>query len=356
MKSKLNISILSVYLFFSISCINQNNTPNENAFTELLSNQVNEVILPTFIDYYDQTSALSNAAHNLSLSISEQRITEFVEAYKNAYTAYQRAAVHNYFSTENQALVRNTNLYPIDIDVLNNLIENNLYNFSTTSQERANGFPALDYLIFGNESESFYELLSSSDKTVEFIIQLCSSINDRANRIVEDWSGSLKDNFIQNGGTALGSSISVQLNNSLIYYEEHIRENKAGLPIGLIGPNDSPIPADPTKIEAYHNSVYEQSEDFTLLQLKTSVEEMENIYLGGIGQGYDDLLIERAHTDLDQDIKDLFQQIYFEIEERQTITQNTELYETIQELVTLYKSDLLPILNVQDADGASDGD
>ena len=53
-----------------------------------------------------------------------------------------------------------------------------------------------------------------------------------------------------------------------------------------------------------------------------------------------------------------FQAIYSEIDSRTSITEdnNRELYDLIQGLVVIYKSDLLPVLNVQDADGANDGD
>ncbi|MEO0330892.1 MAG: hypothetical protein AAF223_04275, partial [Bacteroidota bacterium] len=56
------------------------------------------------------------------------------------------------------------------------------------------------------------------------------------------------------------------------------------------------------------------------------------------------------------DIKAQYQTIYDEIQKRTSVSGDDALYEKVQELITLYKSDLFPILNVQDADGANDGD
>ncbi|MEL6718516.1 MAG: hypothetical protein AAFP82_07355, partial [Bacteroidota bacterium] len=175
------------------------------------------------------------------------------------------------------------------------------------------------------------------------------------------WSGNLKTNFIENGGTQLGSSISVQLNESLVYYEDHIRENKVGIPIGRLGPNDSPIAADATKIEAYYQAQAEGNDQFSLALLKAAVEEMEDIYLGetieGVnGKGYEDLLLARGQASIDEDIKAQYQKIYDLIDKRSNIAGDESLYSAIQEIVTLYKSDLFPVLNIQDADGANDGD
>ena len=44
------------------------------------------------------------------------------------------------------------------------------------------------------------------------------------------------------------------------------------------------------------------------------------------------------------------------IEGRTSISGNTDLYDTIQGLITIMKSDLFPLLNIQDADGKNDGD
>lgn len=356
--NKIFIILFSTLFVFTISCCVNNPTDgsDENAFVALLTNQVDQVIIPTMTSYQEATEILNESVQNLVLNLNEESIETFTLAYENAYLSYQEVAVHNYFATETQALVINTNLYPIDVNILNDLIENESYNFNTSAQERANGFPVIDYMLYGNGSDGFLAYLNEDAKRLSFLNELIASMKERAYRLVDNWTGSLRMNFIDNGGVALGSSVSVQLNNTIIYYEEHIRENKVGIPIGLLGPNDSPIPPDSSLIESYYQAKAADDESFTLSLLKASIEEMEDIYLGIDGQGYDDLLIEREKESIDIDIKELYSNIYSIIDERVSISGDDELYQAIQELITLYKSDLFPVLNVQDADGASDGD
>ena len=335
------------------------NQPSATDFTDLLTNQVNEVIIPTMVTYQSKMTSFVIAVNGLAVSIDTTNLKATRDAFKDAYLAYQAVAVHNYYATANAGLVENTNLYPVDPSVLSNLISNRSYNFGTSAQMRANGFPALDYMLYHAADGVAY--FSADNNRIDFLTALVTSMKSKSDDLVTQWTGNLRTNFISNGGTALGSSISVQLNEGLVYYEDHIRENKVGIPIGKLGPNDSPIAADATKIEAYHQSVATSSEDFTLALLKAAIEEMEDFYLGESslqvnGIGYDDMLIIRNKAAVDQDIKTVFATIYAKINERNSISGNQELYNSVQALITIYKSDLLPLLNVQDADGLNDGD
>jgi hypothetical protein len=335
------------------------NQPSATDFNDLLTNQVNEVIIPTMVTYQSKMASFTNAVNGFTTQINSSNLQITRNAFKEAYLAYQAAAVHNYYATANAGLVENTNLYPIDPSMLNDFISNRSYNFGTTAQMRANGFPALDYMLYQPTDGVAY--FQADGNRVDFLKALVASMKSKADDLVAAWSGNLQTNFVSNGGTALGSSISVQLNDGLIYYEDHIRESKVGFPIGKSGPNDSPFAADPTKIEGYYQSVAEGNEGFTLQLLRASIEEMEDLYLGKgnlqvDGIGYDDMLLIRNQATVNQDIKNYFAAIYTEINERNSINGNEELYNSVQALVTIYKSDLLPLLNVQDADGLNDGD
>lgn len=348
--------VLSITAVTFISCggDDPNTEPTETDYTDLLTNQINGIIIPAMTNYQTAITSLLSATNIFSATPNQDNLTTLRDAYKAAYLAYQVAAVHNFYATANQSLVANTNLYPIDQTVLTDLIENESYNFNNSSHQRANGFPALDYMLYGSDDIVTY--FTSDAKRLTFMTKLVESMKERADAMVNSWNGSLKDNFIGNGGTALGSSISVQLNESIIYYEDHIRENKVGIPIGLLGPNDTPITPDATKIEAYYQSLVDGDDRFALSLVRAAVQEVEKYYLGGTGQGYDDLLLVKDQSAINNDIKAAFTAIYNEIDSRTKISGDDVLYQRVQALITVFKSDLFPVLNVQDADGGTDGD
>ncbi|MEM9544604.1 MAG: imelysin family protein [Bacteroidota bacterium] len=331
----------------------------EATIENLLTNQVKEVIIPTMQDYQVRAAGLLTATEAFVNNTSASTLEDLRSAYMDSYVAYQAAAVHDYYATVNVDLVNTTNLYPIDVEFLDELIDTESYNFNVTAQQRANGFPAIDYLLYG--LEDVVSSFSNEPKRANFLLELAKAMKEKADNLVDRWTGSLEENFINNGGTELGSSVSVQLNGIMVYYEDHVRGNKVGLPIGRSGPNDTPFDPDPTIIEAYYQSIENSNDDVSLALLKAAVEEMEDIYLGTTsleddGIGYEDLLLDRDQESLDTDIKNLYTEIYDKISNRTRIVGDDDLYNSIQALVTLYKSDLFPVLNVQDADGSNDGD
>lgn len=351
---------LSLIVFISACSDDENdNEPTAEDFTNLLSNQVEQVVIPTMTTYSQDMLALLNAVSNMENNITSEQIDNVRTAFRQAYTSYQAAAVHNYYATENQSLVETSNLFPIEVSALDNLIANRSYDFNTSRNARANGFPAMDYMLYHNDNTVGY--FNDDPLRYDFLLALVSAMKDKADFLVTQWSGNLRTNFIGNGGTQLGSSISVQLNKTLLYYEKRVREDKVGIPIGRLGPNDSPIQASPNSVEAFNLANNEGNQRFTLSLVKAAVEEMEDIYLGTTGSnengmGYDDLLLARDQAGTNTDIKAQYANIYAEIDRRSSIDENEKLYEEIQSLVTLYKSDLFPLLNVQDADGKNDGD
>lgn len=338
---------------------NQNQDTVEVNILNLLTNQVTEVIIPTYENYQVKMSDFLSTVEAFVGNIDAAGLASVKSAYLESYLAYQAAAVHNYYATANADLVNTTNLYPIDVALLGEFIENESYNFNVTAQQRANGFPALDYLLYG--TDDVVSTFSNDPKRATFLLELVTAMKDKADLLVDKWTGTLKENFIGNGGVELGSSLSVQLNRSLVYYEDHIRGNKVGLPVGRLGPNDTPIDPDATKIEGYYQALLEGNGNISLILLRAAIEEMEDLYLGTTssgedGIGYEDLLLNIEQESIDKDIKEQYQIIYDQISNRSGVTGNEDLYNSIQTLVTLYKSDLFPVLNVQDADGANDGD
>ncbi|MEM9143648.1 MAG: imelysin family protein [Bacteroidota bacterium] len=332
----------------------------ENGFVTLLTNQIDEVIIPTMANYQEQTEALLNAANTFVETRNEANLTALRVAYQEAYLAYQAAGVHDYFITSNLGLVDTSNLFPVDLAQLDTFIEDEAYSFNASSQERASGYPALDYMLFGPDNVIDY--FNADEKRGAFMAALVLFLKEKADLLVQEWSETdLRTAFINSSGTGAGSSISSQLNKTMVYYEIHVRENKVGIPIGRVGPNDSPIDPDPTKIEGYYQSLVDGNDSFALSLVQVAIEEMEDLYLGSTsdgsdGQGYDDLVIAAEQASIDTELKAQFQSIYDELDGRTSISGNSDLYDKVQGIVTVFKSDLFPVLNVEDTDMLNDGD
>ncbi|MFK7900536.1 MAG: imelysin family protein [Cyclobacteriaceae bacterium] len=348
-------SIICSLLCFACDDI-ESTDGSSSEYKSLLINQYDNVIIPSMIAYQSTLSDLKIATSTFVNTTNNGNFSNLKAAYDSAYFAYQRAVVNNYKSSEN--LEQISNIFKIDTNKANSYITNRNYNFNDVfSQKDANGFPIMDFMIFKPSDPISY--FNADPKRKDFLDTLAKSMSANMDNILANWS-TLRGEFTSSGGTNIGSSISTQLNRSLIYYEKMIREEKVGIPIGKKKPGDS-FAADTTEIEAYYRSVNDGNEAFTLALLKQAIMGIENIYLGrsltgNNEQGYDDILNSLGKSGINTDIKQQFTDIYTEINSRTSISGDEELYNKVQGIITLFKTDLLTALNVQDTDSANDGD
>ncbi|MEM7550976.1 MAG: imelysin family protein [Bacteroidota bacterium] len=336
-------------------------TPPANEFDLLLVNQIDSIIIPASENYQVQMTAFLSAVNAFNGSTTQENLDAVRDGFSNAYLAYQRIALHDYFETANTLLVFRSNQFPVDEALLETFIANQSFDFTSTNQIRATGFPALDFMLYGPEDGLGY--FTEDENRLSFLVALVNFLSSEASDLLVDWND-FRDVFIINAGTAQGSSISTQLNASILYWEENVREAKVGFPIGLSGPFDSPGDVNPELIEAVNRAAFDGNESFTLSLAQASVEELQRLYTGGNGQGYDDLLATRDQA-VDDLIDDQFELILSELSSRNTILGDTELsgsprdaelFDAVQAMVTLFKGDIFALLNVQDEDMMNDGD
>ena len=328
----------------------------EVSISNVLTNQVDGVIIPTFQNYLNEMNQLLSQVDQFVTDIrldskpqGDGGLGVVADAYIEAYTAYQAAAAHHYFATVSNDLINTTNIYPIDPDLLNDLVLNQSFNFNSTVQQEANGFPALDYLLYG--SDDLVADLQDEPERLGFMLELVTAMRDGAELLVMSWTGPLRDDFTNSIGLESGSSISQQLNGVVRYLETHIRDNKIGFVIGR-GSEDNSIDPNPRHREGFFQSRIDDSDDISLGLLRAAIEEMEDIYLGatetgGEGLGYEELLIDGKQTILDVAIKDQYDLIYDIIDGSTSISTDDVLYNSVDDLIILYRSQLLPALNIQ---------
>ncbi|MEM7296734.1 MAG: imelysin family protein, partial [Bacteroidota bacterium] len=206
--------------------------PELSDFTDQLTNQIDEVILPTVASYKTEMANFESTSESVTSPMDEVALSSLRNAFQNAYMNYQSIAMHDYFANSSLNLVKFSNLYPIEVDILENLIETGSRDFNSSNHERANGFPAIDYMLYG--PSDVIAFFNEDDKRLSFLKALITNMKERADNLDTQWN-SLRDAFVEADGVSKGSAISGQLNGSSAYYEFSIREDKVGIPIGRLG-------------------------------------------------------------------------------------------------------------------------
>lgn len=361
---------LSVSLLV-LSCSETNPSgPDPDDFDRkaILENWADNIIIPALTDFSEKTENLKSAGVSFSQNPTLQTLETLREEWKSGYLAWQHVSM---FETEKTMELRyrnNLNIYPVDTAEVQENIELEEYNLSLPSQIDRQGFPALDYLLFGigeNDTEvlSFYTDHQQADSYRKYVTDLVTRIDSLTDQVLTHWTSGYRDEFVNNSGNGANSALDIMVNDYIFYFEKNLRAGKIGIPAGVFSGN--PLK---THVEAYYNA--DLSKDLFLESL-TAAENFFNgnhfdsqesgeslssylIYLNTIKNGTDlNSLVSQQFEDIRDEAEKLNTSFANQIESDNSLMLKT--YDELQLNVVLLKVDMLQALNINvdyvDADG-----
>jgi hypothetical protein len=236
-------------------------------------------------------------------------------------------------------------------------IQNGNADFNNSNNYAAQGFPALDYLLYGIENSDEL-ILSKFNNEPQYLTYLSNVINQMLQNtypIVEDWQN-YRNPFIGSVRNTATSSVNKMTNDFIYYYEKGFRANKFGIPAGVFSGG-----ALPEKVEAFYNQNISKA-----LALE-GFQAIKNFYNGNGGVSLRQYISEvstEEYSELSTDILDQFniaENLINGLDENfynQILTNNIkvlETYDAIQQGTILLKTDMLSVLQIPtdyvDADG-----
>ena len=252
--------------------------------TEMLSNYSDELILPRLTDF------------SLSLLLFESSVSEFANTpsigllnevkifYGTAYSQYQECSAFQFGPglINGSPFTERFNTFPTNVTAILDNVTNELE--VASSAKSAVGFPAIDYLLFvesGTSTEDVLALFTThpmAANRMAYLQGLTTELKIIANQMEQGWlasGGNYRATFINNTGTADGSSISL-LANSFNFDFETMKNFKFKIPLGKF--NGGVVL--PEKVEAYYA---EESAQLAKAQL----ENFKLIYEGTGTNGAD---------------------------------------------------------------------
>ena len=320
------------------------------------------IIIPAWENYHSATQALVEANSAFSLNPSNNTLNDYRESFKIAWLAWQDVSMFDIGKAEELKVRNYTNLYPTDTELINEHILTADINLSLPSTYAAQGFPALDYLLYGLDSETQIVASLSKDNVIYYLSLLTDKLHVMSSAVLEDWKGDYKNDFISNDGSSATSSYDKIVNDFLIYYEKYLRAGKVGIPAGVFS-----ISSIPTNTEAYYSSISNKL-------FQRGFQSTTNFFNGkGYGsENYGPSLITYIkHIQDISNLGDITEQINANWENVSNLLADIdtdfasqimedkvlmlELFDALQANVILLKVDMLQMLNIQvdfvDADG-----
>ena len=371
---KIFISI--ALISFSISCSendNQQNSTSDNYDrSALLTNVVDNIIIPAHQRFQEEltllTENLSEFNSNRDIETLENLQLQFVETYKY----WQHIEMFNIGYAEEIYYASKMNIYPTNVSRIVDNINGESFDLDNNpNQYSAQGFPALDYLLFGL-GENNFEILDiyldnqNDNPTLNYLSLLVAKMQANTTDVINYWTNNRQE-FINSSGNSASSSLNMLANDFVYYYEKGFRANKIGIPAGVWSG------LLPQNVEAYYKK--DISKILAKEALSACIKFFNGTHFDGqsYGDGFYDYLaylddtnyssssmfiglnddIVSTFSNADEKLNSLDNNFVSQIESNNM--QMLEAYDAIQQGVVRLKTNMLSILGISvdyyDADG-----
>lgn len=246
---------LIVIIIFSCSDNNDNDGNNSDNYNRqaLLSNIANNIILPAHTSFND---GLDNFSYNVSTFNQDRSMGNLInvqESFIDAYKMWQHIEMFNIGLAEEIYFMQKMNIYPANVTrIQNNLNSDNIDLDNNPNQYSSQGFPAIDYLLFGiaETNELILDVYIENQENniyMNYLILLIDKMESNSDAVLEYWQNN-KEDFINSTGNTSSSSLNMLTNDFVYYYEKGLRANKIGIPAGVWSD------ILPQNVEAYYKS------------------------------------------------------------------------------------------------------
>ncbi|PWN05316.1 imelysin family protein [Rhodohalobacter mucosus] len=347
--------------------------PDDFDRSAILTNWADNLIVPAYQNFVADAEALESAAADFSANPAADELLALRNAFETAYLSFQKVSMYEIgpamqVGAQGINLRNYLNSYPSDTAQIVENVSLNDINLDLPSQLDAQGFPALDYLLYGaagSEAEILALYSEGADAPLyrSYLQTLSARIAGLAGNVLNAWETGYRDEFTDNSGNGANASIDMMVNDYIFYYEKWLRAGKVGIPAGVF--SGTPLP---THVEAlYHGSFSRQ----LALEALSAVQDFFNgNHVNGTGSGeslnsYLDYLDSRRDgSQLSVLINSQFESARSELESlQQNFADQVEndnirmlnAYDELQKNVVFMKVDMLQALNISvdyvDADG-----
>ena len=245
-------SFTFILIFLIFSCSSDNDDSSSEVWeqkSEMLTNWADNFIIPSHSTLLDNLVYLEGAGNSFTNLPNQQNLDSLRTVFINAYMSWQYVEMFDIGPAEESYYKSKMNIYPTTVSRIEINIQNENTDFNNSNNYSAQGFPALDYLLYGINSSD--ELILSKYNTepqyLSYLSQVINQMLQNTSPIVEDWQ-SYRNTFISSVENTATSSVNKMTNDFIYYYEKGFRANKFGIPAGVFSGSTLP-----EKVEGYYN-------------------------------------------------------------------------------------------------------
>lgn len=236
-----NLIVLLMSLFL-LSCGGEDDLVNDvssDGFDReaMLNNWADNIIIPVYTDYETKLQTLKTATTSFTTTQNQTNLDALRMAYLEAYKTWQYVVLFSGIGKAAELNVNHwVNTYPTNAATIETNIANGSTNFSLSSTNTQQGFPALDYLFYGVGADDAAILTAYNDANYRtYLTTVVDRLIALNTPVLNDWNDTYKATFIASSGNSIGSSVNVMVNDYIFNYEKYFRIYKLGGPLAIFG-------------------------------------------------------------------------------------------------------------------------
>lgn len=364
------IALLGLSLTIAMVCCREPEPePEPEPFDReaLLTNYADNIILPRYESFQAEIADLNIAMTTFSTDPTVANLTSMKAAWKASVLTWQHCAMFEFGPASDVLLQSSTNVYPVDTQKVEANIVAGSYDFTSVENLAAKGLPTLDYLLHKEPATATVEAYTTGDNAAQrlnYLLDVTALLQSNIDSVIDAWESSYRNEFVSNTGTDVGSSLGQLLNAMSQSFEAVTRTQKLGLPSGASTFSMTPLP---DHVEAYFE--YQSNVSF----IRESVLAFEDLYVGNaesgqVGVGLDDYLTHlqathngtQLHGVIENQISEVLDAVDLLDDPLSEFVQSDQqtaidAYAEMQQLVVLWKVDMMSALGIlityQDNDG-----
>ncbi len=359
--------------FLAVSCKDDDSSTDtgQDSFdrSAMLTHWADNIIIPSYANFANSAATFRASAEVFIENPNTANLENLREDYKTAYTDYQKVSLFEIGPAETIGFRGYMNTYPTNTAAIEQIVQNfETPNLDLPSSRDAQGFPAVDYLLYGiaDNDVAIIDKYTNSEQATSYktyLDKVSKRIKDLSTVVLNDWNTAYRDDFVNNTSSSSTGSVDKLANDFIIHFEKYIRSAKVGIPAGVFSGNK-----EPQTVESYYDPTLSKT------LLKEALLSSKNFFIGKSFDGATNGPSFKDYLDYMDSIKDtealseLILNQYQESEDKvaalqdnlllEVLNNNTKMldtYDSLQENVILLKIDMLQALSISvdyvDADG-----
>ncbi len=344
--------------------IDDNKNPISYDRSKMLIHWADKIIIPAHTAFKETLTNLDNSTTTFVASPNQTNLDDLRSKWLISYKSWQHIEMFDIGKAEEIYFKSKMNVYPIDKSWLDNNIEKGSYDLENPNNYSSQGYPALDYMLYGIglDDVSILNKYTKNTNYTNYLTALVNKMVSGTDIVINDWTA-YRTTFINSFENTASSSVNLLTNDFIYYYEKGLRANKVGIPAGVFS-------GAPLKINVESYYIQDVSKELLLEAMDASIKFYNGTSYDGLSSGpslksyLSHLNSNKEGSSLDSEITVKLNSALTQVNSLsnnfviQIESDNSKLlvtYDALQAVVVLLKVDMLQAFNINvdyvDADG-----